>query len=200
MKIENSFLENYELAGESLRIYKWPSKHLSQVAIEVTDFNDELRTSIKNMLYTMYNAPGIGLAAPQVGINKRFFTLDTKFSREEVSTPDDSIKYNYSDFNPQVFINPKIRKIDGEINHEEGCLSLPGYYELVKRCDKIVIDYQDMFGNHITKELNGINSVCVQHENDHLEGIVFVDRISLMKKNLIKNKIIKERKRAKLDL
>lgn len=192
---ENNFLENYELQGEILNILTYPAPILKQIATPVEVFDAGLITLCKNMLFTMYNAPGIGLAAPQVGISKRIFVMDIDFDREEVIGPTGEEHYQYSDLNPKVFINPKIYNQSGEILYEEGCLSVPGVYEKVKRSEAISIDYLDMWGTPQTLATEGLFSVCLQHENDHLDGIVFLDRLSLIKKNLLAKKFLKKRKK-----
>ena len=137
------------------------------------------------MLYTMYNAPGIGLAAPQVGLSLRMFVLDIWFDREKITLADGSIEYRLSDFSPMVFCNPVFKTKSGEVIHEEGCLSVPGIYEDVKRYEFVTVAFQDMFGVHHEIEADELLSVCLQHENDHLDGIVFIERLSFLKKNLL---------------
>lgn len=191
----DNFLNNYELVGVKLPISVYPAPVLKRVADPVTEFNDELRSIIKDMFYTMYHAPGIGLAAPQVGVSQRFFVLDIWFEREKITLPDGTSEYRFFDFQPMVFINPIFKNKSGEIIHEEGCLSVPGVYEDVKRAEFITVDYQDMFGNHHTLEADELLSVCLQHENDHLDGIVFIERLSFLKKQLIEKKFLKKQKK-----
>jgi peptide deformylase len=193
--MKGNFLENYELVGTKLTISTFPAPILKKVAPPVTDFNDELRILIKDMFYTMYHAPGIGLAAPQVGVSLRLFVLDIWFEREKVTLPDGSSDYRYSDFQPLVIINPIFKSKSGEIVHEEGCLSVPGVYEDVKRAEFVSIEYQDMFGAHHSLEADELLSVCLQHENDHLDGIVFIERLSFLKKQLIEKKFLKKQKK-----
>lgn len=188
-------LKDYQPTGQRLPIYKYPSAVLSKKALAVESFDDELHELCVNLLFTMYNAPGIGLAAPQVGVSKRLFVMDIDFDREEITKADGSVDFKLSNFNPQIFINPVIKPLEGEILYEEGCLSLPGQYEEVKRVKKIQVDYQDINGNHHSLEADDLLSVCIQHETDHLEGIVFIDRLSFLKKDLIRKKILKEQKR-----
>ncbi len=185
-------LENYELKGKELPIVTYPDPVLTQIAQPVTEFNKELQTLCIDMLYTMYHAPGIGLAAPQIGLSKRLFVIDVDFSREETS--EGSEEYLMSDFNPRIFINPVIKKTEGETVYQEGCLSLPGIYEDVKRFDKVEIEYQDTEGNSHTLEAEELLSICIQHENDHLEGKVFIDRLSNLKKAFFKKKLTKAKK------
>ena len=189
-------LKDYSLAGEKLNIFTIPAPVLKKVAEPVTEFNDELRLLIKNMLFTMYHAPGIGLAAPQVGVSQRFFVMDIDFDREEIANAEGEEEIRLSHFNPQVFINPVISSASGEIVHEEGCLSVPGIFEEVKRAEHIKVDYQDMFGEHHSIEVDEMLAICIQHENDHLDGIVFLDRLSMLKKNLLTKKFMKKKKRG----
>ena len=193
--MKDNFLENYELVGTKLPISVYPAPVLKKVAEPVTEFNDDLRSLIKDMFFTMYHAPGIGLAAPQVGVSLRFFVLDIWFEREKVTMPDGTSETRYFDFKPMVFINPVFKNQSGEIIHEEGCLSVPGVYEDVKRAEFITVDYQDMFGKHHTLEADELLSVCLQHENDHLNGIVFIERLSFLKKQLIEKKFLKKQKK-----
>ncbi len=193
--MKDNFLENYKLEGEKLPIFTYPAPILKKVAVPVTEFNDELKTLVKNMLFTMYHAPGIGLAAPQVGVSLRFFVLDIWFERDKVTLADGSEEYRLSDFQPMVFINPVFKNKTGEIIHEEGCLSVPGVYEDVKRAEFVTVEYQDMDGKHHSLDADELLSVCLQHENDHLDGIVFIDRLSFLKKQLIEKKFLKKQKK-----
>ncbi len=193
--MKENFLNNYELVGTKLPIFTYPAPVLKKVATPVTEFNDELRQLIKDMLFTMYHAPGIGLAAPQVGVSKRLFVLDIWFEREKVTKSDGSEEYRYSDFQPMAFINPVFKNKEGEVIHEEGCLSVPGVYEDVKRAEFVTVEYQDMFGEHHSLEADELLSVCLQHENDHLDGIVFIERLSFLKKQLIEKKFLKQQKK-----
>ena len=192
--MKDNFLENYELVGTKLPIFTYPAPILKKVAAPVTEFNDELRALIKDMLFTMYHAPGIGLAAPQVGVSQRLFVMDIGFEREKITLPDGSTEFRYSDFQPMAIINPVFKNKTGEIIHEEGCLSVPGVYEDVKRAEFVTVDYQDMFGNPQSLDADELLSVCLQHENDHLDGIVFIERLSFLKKQLIEKKFLKKQK------
>ena len=186
--------KNYRLEGEQLTIRTYPDPVLTQVATEVTEFDESLKTLCRNMLYTMYHAPGIGLAAPQVGISKRIFVIDVNYSREE--THEDSGEFTYSDFNPRVFINPTFENQQGETTYQEGCLSLPGIFEDVKRFENMTVKYQDTDGNSHSMQVSDLLSICIQHENDHLDGIVFIDRLSKLKKQFFKKKLIRAKKEA----
>jgi len=188
-------LEKYELKGELIPIVTYPDPILSRVAKPVTEFNKDLKDLVKDMLFTMYKAPGIGLAAPQIGQSLRLFVLDVDFDREEVTTASGKEEFRLSDFNPQVFINPVITGTSGTITYEEGCLSVPGVYEEVKRHKTIHVKYQDMKGNFLEIEADDMLAICIQHENDHLDGIVFIERLSNLKKNFYKKKMLKEKER-----
>jgi peptide deformylase len=193
--MKENFLENYKLAGNKLPIFTYPAPVLKKIAAPVTEFNDELRTLIKDMLFTMYHAPGIGLAAPQVGVSIRLFVLDIWFEREKVTLADGTEEHRLSDFQPMAIINPVFKNKTGEVINEEGCLSVPGIYEDVKRAEFVTLEYQDMFGNHHTLEADELLSVCLQHENDHLDGIVFIERLSFFKKQLLEKKFLKQQKK-----
>ncbi len=189
------FLSNYSLDGEWIDILVYPAPVLLKKAIAVTEFNEELELLCKNMLYTMYKSPGIGLAAPQIGKSIRLFVMDVTYNREEITNADGEDDYKLSDFAPQVFINPEIIERDGEILYEEGCLSVPGVYEEVKRNSYVVLKYQNLLGEELTLEADELLAVCIQHELDHLDGIVFLEKLSLLKRNLYKKKFIKKAKR-----
>lgn len=189
-----SVTKDYKFEGELLDIVTYPDPVLTQIAKEVEIFDDYLKVLCKNMIYTMYHAPGIGLAAPQIGLSKRIFVVDVDYSRDE--TFEDSDVFEYSDFNPMVFINPKFLIEEGETKYQEGCLSLPGIFEDVKRFENIKIEYQDTDGNKHTMDASGLLSICIQHENDHLEGIVFIDRLSNLKKSFFKKKLKKAKASA----
>lgn len=184
--------ENYKLEGEALSIHVYPDPVLTKIAKEVTTFDEELKTLCKNMLFTMYHAPGIGLAAPQIGLSKRIFVIDIDYDRDE--TAEDSGEYELSNFEPKIFINPIIKEKNGEIIYQEGCLSLPGVFEDVKRFEHVIIDYQDTDGTKHEMDATELLSICIQHENDHLDGIVFLDRLSILKKNFFKKKLTKAKK------
>jgi peptide deformylase len=158
-----------------LTILNYPDPRLHTVAKPVTAFNAELKRLIQDMRDTMYEAPGIGLAATQVDRHIQLIVIDT--SKEQN--------------NLQVFINPKIVEKDGLQEYEEGCLSVPGVYDKVTRADKITVEALDENGQPFTLKADGLLSVCIQHEMDHLLGKVFVDYLSPLKRNRIKTKMIK---------
>lgn len=183
--------------GELLNIHTYPDPILVKKAVPVTEFNQELKCLCENMLYTMYQAPGIGLAAPQVGQGLRLFVMDIDYKREPVVLPDGSEDFKLSDFNPKIFINPVLKNGAGEIVYQEGCLSVPGIYEDVTRLEKITIDYFDLKGKPQSLDAEGLLAICIQHEFDHLEGIVFIEKLSAFKKNFIKKKLIKNKQKSK---
>lgn len=196
--MEMKYLENYKLEGKMLPIYTYPAPVLKKVATPVTEFNEELRQTCMDMLFTMYHAPGIGLAAPQVGISKRFFVMDIWYDREEVKNAEGNTEFRLSNFQPVVIINPIFKNKTGEILYEEGCLSVPGIYEEVKRARLVTVEFQDMWGNQHSVDADELLSVCLQHENDHLDGIVFIERLSLLKKQLLEKKYLKNQKKVKV--
>lgn len=166
-----------------LEIIKAPDDRLKQVAQPVDKVDDELREFIDNLFETMYESSGIGLAATQVGDLRRVLVLD--------------VDQQDGDKSPLVFINPEIVKESEEENvYLEGCLSFPGQYAEVTRPKTVTIKYLDYNGK--TQEVNAdeLLSTCVQHEIDHLNGIVFIDHLSRLKRDLIIKKLIKEKKLA----
>lgn len=161
-----------------LNILTYPDKFLAQPTVPVQEVTEELKQLIEDMADTMYKAPGIGLAANQVGSDKRFLIADP------VGDPE---KREF-----KVFINPEIVKMMGEIiSEEEGCLSVPDFRADVKRAEKIVVNYVDLDMNPVTIEADGMLSIILQHEIDHLNGILFIDRLSALKKQLYKRKVKK---------
>ena len=161
-----------------LKILEFPDPRLRKKAQPVEVVDDALRNTIDDMFETMYSAPGIGLAATQVDIHRRFLVADVSSDQTE----------------PKVFINPVIVEKDGVTMTEEGCLSVPGYYEEVKRADTIRVKYLDRTGAPVEEELDGLLAVCVQHEIDHLDGKLFVDYISEAKRTRIRKRLEKDRR------
>ncbi len=189
-----NYLGNYKLEGEQLPILTFPHPVLTQKAKPVTDFSDELKILCKNMLYTMYKAPGIGLAAPQIGKPIRLFVLDVDYNRDPIDEDDDDTEYNLSNFTPHIFINPTIEIVGNEtMVTQEGCLSLPDLFEDVTRHCLIKVKFQDLDGNHQEIDATDLLSICIQHENDHLDGKVFIDRLSQLKRLFYKKKFLKKR-------
>ncbi|HEY0841335.1 peptide deformylase [Methylotenera sp.] len=159
-----------------LDILNYPDPRLHTVAKPVKEVNATIRRLIDDMAETMYAAPGIGLAATQVNHHIQLLLVDTSETKDQL----------------QVFINPQILERDGEQVYEEGCLSVPGIYESVKRAEKILVEALDQDGKKFTLEAHGLLSVCIQHEMDHLLGKVFVEYLSPLKRNRIKNKMLKQ--------
>lgn len=161
-----------------LNILHFPDPKLRTVARPVTEFDDKLKKLVSDMFETMYEAPGIGLAATQVDQHIRLLVMDVSEERNE----------------PLCLINPKILQADGEQDSDEGCLSVPGFYELVTRAEHIRIRANDVEGKIIEFESEAIEAVCIQHEMDHLEGKLFVDYLSALKRNRIRKKLLKQKK------
>lgn len=161
-----------------LDILIFPDDRLRRVASKVDDITDERRALVSNMLETMYAAPGIGLAATQINVHERIVVVDVSEKGNE----------------PLVLINPEIVAVEGRARHEEGCLSIPGVYEQVERDEHIKFAAIDIDGNPYEMEAEGLLAVCVQHEIDHLDGKLFVDYLSALKKRRIKKKMLKHEK------
>ncbi len=161
-----------------LNILHFPDPKLRTVAKPVTEFDDNLRQLVADMFETMYEAPGIGLAATQVDRHIRLLVMDVSENGD----------------NPRCLINPEIIAAEGEEEMDEGCLSVPGFYETVKRADRIRVRAQNPQGETREFEANGLEAVCIQHEMDHLDGKLFVDYISTLKRNRIRNKLLKLKK------
>ena len=161
-----------------LKILEFPDPRLRTKATPVETVDDALRALISDMFETMYAAPGIGLAATQVDVHKRLLVTDI--------TPDKS--------EPHVLINPEILEKDGVMVSDEGCLSVPGYYEEVERAEHIRVRFLDRHGDTQEMEAEGLLAVCIQHEMDHLEGKLFVDYLSEAKRQRIRKKLQKERR------
>ena len=161
-----------------LNILHFPDPRLRTVAKPVVEFDDALRQLISDMFETMYEAPGIGLAATQVDRHIRLLVMDVSEGRNQ----------------PRCLINPQILIADGEEEMEEGCLSVPGYYEKVSRADSIRVRAQDEHGETFEFDAHGLEAVCIQHEMDHLEGKLFVDYLSNLKRNRIRSKLVKAQK------
>lgn len=175
-----------------MEILTYGNATLRKKAVTV-DLNSEkdknsLIDIIKKMNETMYKKRGLGLAAPQVNISKRFFILDVD---QEDKTDDDGNVLEHIPGKLQIFINPIILDAEGEVFSEEGCLSVPGLYEKIKRFEKVKLEFFDE--TFTKKELiaEGLLSIVIQHEHDHLEGKLFIDRLPMVRKTFIKNKLNK---------
>ena len=163
-----------------LEILEFPDPRLRTVAKPVERFDGALRQLVDDLVETMYDAQGIGLAATQVNVHQRLLVLD-------VSEQQDT---------PRVYVNPEIVAREGTETCEEGCLSVPGIYAEVSRAEKITISAQDAAGQPFREELDGMQAVCIQHEIDHLEGKLFVDYLSPLKRRMVAKKLEKQRKVA----
>ncbi len=173
-----------------LRILETPDPVLRQKSIPVEGVDDELRVLIKDMFETMYDAPGIGLAAVQVGVPKRLLVMDLHEPEEEDGEP---VKQ------PRVFINPEILQTsDHEVPYNEGCLSVPDQYAEIMRPDRVRARWMDEHGQTHEEDLDGLLAVCLQHEIDHLEGVLFIDHLSRLKRDMVLKKLAKTRKERAL--
>ncbi len=171
-----------------LPIYETPDPVLRQISSPVEQVDDALRALIDDMFDTMYAAPGIGLAAIQVGVPRRLLVIDLQEPEEEEGEP---VR------DPRVFINPEILETSETTQpYQEGCLSVPDQYAEVDRPDRIRARWLDENGKQYEEEIEGMLAVCLQHEMDHLEGILFIDHLSRLKREMILRKIAKARKQA----
>ncbi len=161
-----------------LKILEFPDPRLRKKAVPVTDIDDDLRILINDLLETMYAAPGIGLAATQVDVHKRLLVTDISPEKDD----------------PHALINPEILEMDGKAISEEGCLSVPGYYEEVERAESIRVRYLDRDGTPVDLDAEGLRAICIQHEIDHLNGRLFVDYLSEAKRQRIRKKLEKDRR------
>ena len=170
-------------------IYETPDPVLRQISKPVETFDKELKTLVADMFETMYAAPGIGLAAVQVGVPVRLLVIDL----QEPEDPDDPESKVVRD--PRIFINPEILwHSDHEVPYTEGCLSVPEQYAEVMRPDKIRAKWQDVSGKAYEEEIEGLLAVCLQHEMDHLNGVLFIDHLSRLKRDMVLKKLAKWRK------
>ncbi|WP_101758684.1 peptide deformylase [Oceanicoccus sp. KOV_DT_Chl] len=164
-----------------LEILEFPDPKLRTIASPVSHVDASTHQLLDDMLETMYEASGIGLAATQVDVHQRIVVIDISDERNQ----------------PQVFINPEITVLDGpQFEYEEGCLSVPGFHEAVSRPENIVVNALDREGNPFEMRPEGLLAVCIQHELDHLNGKLFVDYISPLKRKRIRSKLEKQHKQA----
>jgi len=161
-----------------LTILEYPDPRLRTRAVPVDAVDGRLRDLIDDMLETMYAAKGVGLAATQVDVHRRLLVADVSEAHDE----------------PRVFINPEILSRDGTETSQEGCLSVPGYYDDIERAARVRVRALDRDGNTFESDLEGLLAVCLQHEIDHLDGKLFVDYLSEMKRQRVRKKIEKDRK------
>jgi len=161
-----------------LEILEFPDPRLRKIASEVKSIDDKVVSMADSMLETMYNAPGIGLAATQVNYHKRLIVVDISENKNQ----------------PHILINPVITASEGKIETDEGCLSVPGFYEPVTRFEKIQVEAVNRAGQSFSLTAEGLLSVCIQHEMDHLLGKLFVDYLSGTKMQMIRKKLLKLKK------
>jgi peptide deformylase len=161
-----------------LTILEFPDPRLRTKAVDVETVDDKLSKLVDDMFETMYDAPGIGLAATQVDVHQRLLVVDVSADKTA----------------PHALINPVIVEKDGVTATEEGCLSVPGYYEEVERAEHIRVRFLDRNGEQQEMEAEGLLAVCIQHEMDHLEGKLFVDYLSEAKRTRIRKKLVKEQR------
>jgi peptide deformylase len=163
-----------------LNILRYPDARLHKVAAPVTVFDAGLKKLVADMAETMYAAPGIGLAATQVDVHKQVIVVDVSERRDSLV----------------VLVNPEIVEATGESDIEEGCLSVPGIYELVPRAERVKVRAYDQNGNVFTLEAQGLLAVCIQHEMDHLQGKVFLEHLSQLKQQRIRAKLAKQLRKS----
>ena len=163
-----------------LSLLRYPDSRLYQRAAKVARVDDNIRKLINDMAQTMYAAPGIGLAATQVDVHLRVIVIDISETHDQL----------------RVFINPELIAASGESDCEEGCLSVPGVYEKVRRAERITVRALDAEGRTYTLEADGLLAVCIQHEMDHLEGKVFVEKLSRLKQKRILARLKKQERKA----
>jgi peptide deformylase len=174
-----------------------PDPVLKQVSQPVAEVTDELRRLMDDMLETMYAAPGIGLAAIQIGVAKRIIVIDVGKDKPSADDADDEEeKKKEKDPDPMYFVNPEIVwASDEKVFCEEGCLSVPDLYEEVERPARVKVRHLDYHGKQREIDCEGMLAVCIQHEMDHLEGVLFIDHLSRLKREMMLKKLIKARKR-----
>ena len=159
-----------------LPILRFPDVRLKKVATPITQIDDSIKKLVTDMAETMYEAPGIGLAATQVDVHKRLMVIDTSEDKTDL----------------RVFINPVIDRLEGAQTGEEGCLSVPSIYDKVERAERVTVHFLDLEGKKQSITTDGLLAVCIQHELDHLDGKVFVDHLSQLKQARIKAKMAKQ--------
>ncbi len=159
-----------------LPILRFPDVRLKKVAAPVAKIDESIRQLAADMAETMYEAPGIGLAATQVDVHRRVVVIDISEEKNQL----------------RVLVNPEVVRCDGFAIGEEGCLSVPGIYDKVERAERVTVKYLDLDGQAQTLEADGLLAVCIQHEIDHLNGKVFVDHLSQLKQTRIKSKLAKQ--------
>lgn len=163
-----------------LNILRYPDARLHKVAVPVTVFDDSLKNLVRDLTETMYAAPGIGLAASQVDVHKQVIVLDVSERRDSLV----------------VLVNPEIVEAIGVSDIEEGCLSVPGVYDIVERAERVKVRAYDQNGTPFTLEAQGLLAVCIQHEMDHLQGKVFVEYLSQLKQQRVRARLAKQLRKS----
>lgn len=163
-----------------MTVLQYPDERLRKVAQQIEKVDDNIRSVIDDMFETMYEEQGVGLAATQVDIHQRLFVADCSEDQNE----------------PMVFINPEITEAEGHFKNDEGCLSFPGVYAKVERAEKITVTALDKNGERFSRSAEGLLAICIQHEIDHLNGKLFVDYLSPLKRERIRKKLEKEQRLA----
>ncbi|SFM31563.1 peptide deformylase [Nitrosomonas communis] len=164
-----------------LKILQYPDERLHKVAAPVSAITDEIHVLVQNMTETMYAAAGIGLAATQVDVHQRVIVIDVSETRDQL----------------HVFINPEIIASEGEFDYQEGCLSVPGIFEKVKRAENISVRAMNLNGDLFELDASSLFAICIQHEMDHLMGKVFIEYLSQLKQSRIRSKLRKRQRDAK---
>jgi len=163
-----------------LNILRYPDARLHKSASPVTVFDDVLKNLVRDLAETMYAAPGVGLAASQVDVHKEVIVVDVSDRRDS----------------PVVLVNPEILEASGVSDIEEGCLSVPGVYDVVERAERVKVRAYDQNGNTFTLEAQGLLAVCIQHEMDHLKGKVFVEYLSQLKQQRVRARLAKQLRKS----
>ena len=166
-------------------VLQFPDKRLREKSKPIAEITDEIRVLAEDMLEVMYDEPGIGLAAPQVGAQLRLIVVDTDWTEEDAEK------------NPLVLVNPEITDRDGSVTWTEGCLSVPDFQGEVERSAQVTLRAQDLEGEEVVIEAEGLQAVCFQHEIDHLDGILFIDHISRLKREMYTRKRKKQLKQER---
>ena len=161
---------------DRLEVLQFPDPRLKRVSRRIDEVTDELRELAQRMCEVMYDEPGIGLAAPQVGETVRLIVVDTEWTEDDAER------------NPLVLVNPEISQREGKLTWTEGCLSVPDFRADVERSERVVLEAADLEGGKLVIEAEGLQAVCFQHELDHLDGVLFIDRISRLKREMFVRK------------
>ncbi len=174
-----------------LEVLTFPNPKLRKKSSPVETVDNDVQKLVDDLVETMYDFNGIGLAAPQIDVRKRVVVIDTRPKDNGRYTIEGLTELEQKIEQPLILINPEIIEKEGETTYEEGCLSVPSYFEMVKRFEKIKFRMLNLKGETVEQEVDGLLSICIQHEIDHLDGKLFIDRLSVIKGNRIKAKIKK---------